>query len=264
MDYNEKEKKWIEEYQDSLEHVGEMITAHMDLMKYFKAKTYEDAFGRYLEACRPILESLEHRVVLDAKHRDDYIEEMAKQFVYQLSVDSKGKRKKGKLEQYKIILALYTVPMIQELRLDISEDFVKKVHEFWGDSNPEFPFQIGTYSELKEGFRKKQFCYITTAVCEYQNKDDDCYELTMFRRFRDTYLREQENGEALIEEYYEFAPQIIKQIEFIRNEDEVYPLIWSNYLQPCLRLIETGDYEACFMLYKGMVNTLKERYCVCC
>ena len=260
----EKEQQWKEEYQSSLEHVGEMITAHMDLMKYFKAKTYESAFCKYMEECRPILESLEHIVLLDFEHRDEYIEEMTKQFVNQLSTDSKGKIKKGKLEQYKIILALYTIPMIQELSLDISDEFAKKIHEIWCNVNPELPFQIGTYSELKEGFRKKQFCYITTAVCKYQDKEDDCYELTMFRRFRDCYLRKQEDGEDLIKEYYESAPQIIKQIEFLRKEDEAYPDIWENYLKPCLRLIETGENEACFILYKDMINALRKQYCACC
>ena len=29
-------------------------------------------------------------------------------------------------------------------------------------------------------------CYITTATCEEYGKSDNCYELTMFRSFRDT------------------------------------------------------------------------------
>lgn len=34
-------------------------------------------------------------------------------------------------------------------------------------------------------------CFITTAVCDSFNKLDDCYELTMFRDFRDNWLKKQ-------------------------------------------------------------------------
>lgn len=41
-------------------------------------------------------------------------------------------------------------------------------------------------------------CYITTAVCGSFGKSDDCYELTMFRDFRDSWLRRQEDGKEII------------------------------------------------------------------
>jgi hypothetical protein len=56
-------------------------------------------------------------------------------------------------------------------------------------------------------------CFITTAVCEMFDKPDDCYELTMFRNFRDEYLKKQSDGEMLIVECYQIAPIIVSRID---------------------------------------------------
>ena len=41
-------------------------------------------------------------------------------------------------------------------------------------------------------FGRRGGCYITTAVCEFYGKPDDCHELTQFRKFRDEWLAKQE------------------------------------------------------------------------
>lgn len=249
------------EYEYALEHVGEIVTKHLNLMKYFKAKSYENAFYEYMDSCRPILESLEEIAKQEPDNKDTYIKEMAENFVTQLSMDEKGKQVKGsKLDQYKFIIALYTVPMIGELNLEISNELIEAINEQWNTAYPEHIFKIGTFGKLKDGFRQKKLCYITTAVCRYQNKDDDCYELTMFRTFRDNYMKKQVNGEALMNEYYEIAPQIVAKIHVSGNEDRVYPYILETYLTPCLEKLEQGDKEGCMKLYKEMVRNLKEEY----
>ncbi|GHU54664.1 hypothetical protein FACS1894132_09650 [Clostridia bacterium] len=58
----------------------------------------------------------------------------------------------------------------------------------------------------------KSGCYITTAVCTSLEKPDDCYELTLLRNFRDTFLKNQPDGETLIKPYYEDAPRIVDKI----------------------------------------------------
>lgn len=249
------------EYNYALEHIGEIVTKHQNLMKYFKAKSYENAFYEYMDSCRPILESLEEKTKKEPDNRDTYIKEMAEHFINQLSMDEKGKQVKGsKLDHYKFILALYTVPMIGELNLEISNDFNTAIHEQWNTVNPQHIFQIGTFGKLKDGFRQKKLCYITTAICRYQKKEDDCYELTMLRAFRDNYMKKQNNGESLINEYYEIAPQIVAKIDVSGKQDIIYPRIWEMYLKPCLTKLEQGENEACMKLYKDMVNNLKEEY----
>lgn len=104
--------------------------------------------------------------------------------------------------------------------------------------------------------KKKSSCFITTAVCDNFGKADDCYELTMFRSFRDNWLANQPEGESLINEYYRIAPNIVNKINQLRNAKEIYQQIWNEYLQPCLLFIENGKYLECESKYVEMVHKL--------
>ena len=100
-------------------------------------------------------------------------------------------------------------------------------------------------------------CYITTAVCEYYGKDDNCEELTVLRQYRDSWLRKQADGEALIAEYYCSAPfmvNIMKQSTFYADYCEY---LMQNYINPCIRLIQEGCYMECKNLYIEMVLCVK-------
>lgn len=101
-------------------------------------------------------------------------------------------------------------------------------------------------------------CYITTAVCDSFGKLDDCYELTMFRNFRDNWLIKQSDGKTLIEEYYNTAPDIVNKINSLDNKNEIYMNIWNEYLSCCLNYLENKKYNECKELYCRMVNVLKK------
>lgn len=103
-------------------------------------------------------------------------------------------------------------------------------------------------------------CYITTAVCKFQNKPDDCYELTQFRNFRDEWLVKQVQGQKLISEYYETAPKIVAQIDKLANKDEIYTNINEQYLIPCLKYIENKKMAQCEKHYTKMMNDLYKEY----
>lgn len=103
-------------------------------------------------------------------------------------------------------------------------------------------------------------CFITTAVCDNFGKPDDCYELTMFRKFRDTWLLEQEDGESLVKEYYAIAPHIVSKIDLLNNAKEIYHGIWVDYLKPCLLDLESDNKISCKERYVQMVMELKEKY----
>ena len=109
--------------------------------------------------------------------------------------------------------------------------------------------------------KKSSLCFITTAVCKYFDKPDDCYELTALRKFRDTWLVAQPGGKELIEEYYVNAPCIVKEIDGSPKKDEIYIHIWNDYLEPCLKLIELGANDTCKKLYIDMVHELEARFC---
>ncbi len=115
--------------------------------------------------------------------------------------------------------------------------------------------------EKLESFGKKSSsgCFITTAVCQTFGKPDDCYELTMFRRFRDMWLSKQPGGKSLISEYYAVAPAIVENIDGSADAEHVYQKIWELYLNPCLHYLENEQYEDCKNLYVDMVTRLKKR-----
>ena len=106
----------------------------------------------------------------------------------------------------------------------------------------------------------KAKCFITTAVCEYFNKADDCYELTNLRQFRDEWLSCQPEGKELIIEYYDIAPIIVKNLEILPAKDTIYNELWNNYISLCLKHIENNEYQRCKELYISMVSYLKKKF----
>ena len=114
-----------------------------------------------------------------------------------------------------------------------------------------------TYTPPKPTSNNKGWCFITTAVCEYFNKPDNCYELTVLREYRDNWLAKQEPGVMLIKEYYDIAPKIVGILQNHDERDVIYGEIWEKYINPCIKLIEMIEYHSCRELYSEMVDTLK-------
>lgn len=100
------------------------------------------------------------------------------------------------------------------------------------------------------------FCFITTAVCEYMGKADNCAELQTMRKFRDEWLAFQPGGQELIERYYEIAPGIVKRLKASPLYAYYCKCLWDEYLSVCLEMISRGEYEECRKHYTEMV----ERY----
>ena len=106
---------------------------------------------------------------------------------------------------------------------------------------------------MKPGGKHKG-CFLTTAVCEYLGKTDDCEELTTLRAYRDEWLAKQPGGVELIEEYYEIAPGIVRAMKDSPNYGELCEELLSSYIRPCLALINQGRNEECKRLYIEMVR----------
>lgn len=102
-------------------------------------------------------------------------------------------------------------------------------------------------------------CFITTAVCDYLGKPDDCQELMDFRRFRDSWLRHQPGGEALVREYYETAPELVRRMHASDAYADICTEIWRDYLLPCQKMIHEDRLEDCRDHYVAMVRHLQER-----
>ena len=118
----------------------------------------------------------------------------------------------------------------------------------------------GEYCSKKCKRKKEGGCFITTAVCQSFGKADDCYELNIFRGYRDKWLKAQQDGNDLIQEYYEIAPRITKAIDEKPDKQLIYVDIWKKHLQPCLEAIELDQNDLCRERYVAMVRELAVKY----
>lgn len=245
------------------EHVMDTINQFIGIEKEVTRSGYKGSFDRYLTGCSPIFCQLDKAVAAGAITLDEAVE------YYLDALKNRWETKKSwkqsltaMMDTDKFVIAIYLVPMVRKLELDISEDYCKRLNERWLELYPKSPFYLGTYEEMTAGFNKKFFglCFITTAVCRHSGKPDDCAELTAFRGFRDGYLRACADGPALIDKYYDIAPGIVLHLELDSDRDAKYEAIRKNYLEPCFSDIRAGRLARCKERYTDMVLTLEKEY----
>lgn len=100
-------------------------------------------------------------------------------------------------------------------------------------------------------------CYLTTACMKHFNTlfDDNCYELTVLRWFRDNYVSKED-----IEHYYTTAPIIVESINNEEENDIIYHYIYDNIVDVCVSAIEKGNYEFAYNRYKSSILSLEETF----
>ena len=103
-------------------------------------------------------------------------------------------------------------------------------------------------------------CFITSACVIAMGKDDDCYELTLLRNFRDNYLKKTKTGIEDVKKYYEIAPQIVKKIDSSINKKTIYQGIYDSMISPCIKYIERCEYEKAHYHYRMEVIKLSDLY----
>ena len=136
----------------------------------------------------------------------------------------------------------------------------RRIVEVWNEKKvTSLTLSRSSYDDIAEGFRSK-LCYITTAVCEHMQKEDDCYEMQVMRRFRDEYLMQTDEGRSIIKDYYEVAPGIVMILNMQKDAAAIYKQLYCKYLLPCVQLIEQGKKAQCQALYMQMVQNLKMQY----
>lgn len=95
-------------------------------------------------------------------------------------------------------------------------------------------------------------CFLTTACCEHKGLPDDCEELTALRKFRDEHLMLTEEGKALVEEYYNIAPEIVDKIMKNERKDEI---LEAMYMEICkiVEMLKNNENDMAMRAYRGMV-----------
>ena len=102
----------------------------------------------------------------------------------------------------------------------------------------------------------KPGCFLTSACVEAKGLSDNCYELNTLRSFRDNYLRNMPGGLAEIETYYRVSPVIVAEIHKKDDAFAILSSLYDNLVQPCVKMIENGDYSGAYGHYKATVSGL--------
>ena len=100
-------------------------------------------------------------------------------------------------------------------------------------------------------------CYLISACMKYfqEEFDDNCYELTILRWFRDNFVSKED-----IEHYYEVAPIIVESINNEERANTIYDYIYDNVVDYCVEQIEQGNYDKAYSRYRNSVLALEEQF----
>lgn len=243
------------------ENLESLLEDALSSIGAFRKKTYDTTFSNLYEEYKDTVERLEAHLGDTNEETDlgqiaiiipDYAQKKLEQAL-------KKEQKKLSMD-LNLAMAAYVIPVLTYTRQPKCDKLAEEIISLWNERNVTgLVLSKSSYEKIAGGF-KKGFCYITTAVCEDQNKPDDCRELTVLRTYRDQYMMCTEEGQKLVEEYYDIAPAIVYAINMHKDASAVYQGIYNEYLIPCIAFAENGENDACRELYKKMVRTLEKEY----
>lgn len=234
----------------------------------FGRETYEGSFESYLDENYAVWESLRRLFISEAD-----IEVISSEVAEAVSAKAQGlieeQKNRIKKEEKQLNINMYMVsyflPAVISCQSYPKEGngtlMAKIICEKWHEAFPKYKIQYADYHTIQSGF-KQRLCYITTAVCEGLNKGRDCEELQLLKRYRDEYLAGTEEGDALIKEYYNIAPTIVKRMEKEADRDGKYRYLWERYIKDCVSMIQAERFEECRSTYEQMMEELKAEYLV--
>lgn len=244
----EQEEKWIQE---------------------FGRDTYAASFEEYLAENRELWNSF--RQLFREETNDEETENAVADVLVNKAkelVDMQNKRITREKTQLNINLYMvsYVFPALLECQEYRQKDgnagkMAETICKKWKETFPKYAIQYADFDSIKSGFKQK-LCYITTAVCQGLHKTQDCHELELLKKYRDEYLLKQDDGEAVIREYYDIAPTIVKRMEKEDAPEEKYRYLWEHYLKCCVAMIEAGKVEECRDVYEKMVEELRRQYII--
>ena len=240
---------------------NELIAVFEETMNCkFRKKHYASDMEEMLEKHSAFLQETIEQCEKSEEMRDFVVSCIPEYALSRLrEISSKRKRELAAFD-YNLNMVAYFLPLLGEMESEIKEEFIRDITETWNKQIPDAKIAFSSYENIKKGFRRSVFCYITTAVCRSLGRPDDCYELNTLRDYRDSYLLSTDEGREMVQDYYNIAPTIVKRINKKAEADEIYENIWKTYLSPCITMIENGENEKCRDLYSSMVRKLEARY----
>ncbi|MBQ6796749.1 MAG: hypothetical protein IJP10_01930 [Clostridia bacterium] len=112
----------------------------------------------------------------------------------------------------------------------------------------------------KDNNKSSGGCYLTSACVDARSLPDDCHELTSMRALRDKYIRTLPEGDAVISDYYRYAPEIVEKINQSSDSKTILEKIYTDMILPCVKLFDAQKYHEAYILYKKYAESLKAEY----
>lgn len=258
--------------QEMLTRIGSLLEQAEVRTAEFRKDTYESSFRDHLERNQELFRQLaELYVSEDRSEQEKNCEEFARAFADKAQEVCGRETRRAKRDRARLNLNLYMVSYFLPALVEYDREYVGSKGQVkaltdavcgeWEKRRELGHIETADYETIKGGFRNK-LCFVTTAVCMGLKKPQDCPELAMMKRYRDEYLIKQTDGEALVKEYYDIAPTIVKRIARTEHAEDVYRYLWEHYLCECLALLESGKPKECGELYKQMMFSLKQQYLI--
>jgi len=101
---------------------------------------------------------------------------------------------------------------------------------------------------------KKGGCFITTAAVKYNQETDDGDTLNTLRQFRDSFMSTKPHLQDLVKQYYDIAPALVEKLEASPNAQQIFNILYNQYILPAKQKIKAGDNDAALLLYLGLVR----------
>lgn len=260
----ERDKEDDQHFSYLKEHFHELFEQVEFTMDQFNRTDYSTSFENFRKKNVVLLnhlsELLEYHVM-----RDEYFQELIQKIFHvtdSLLAEQKTRSKKDSMQlTINLFMVSYFLPSVLEQRTVYAKKFADDICIEWAKKYKNANIQAATYQSIQGGFKRK-LCYVTTAVCQSLNKPLNCEELVLLKSYRDEVLLLQEDGKALVDEYYDIAPTILKRIERITNKDQFYEELYNEYLVQCVKYIKEKRFKECKLLYMSMVQKLKNDFFV--
>lgn len=100
-------------------------------------------------------------------------------------------------------------------------------------------------------------CFITTAMCEFYNKPDDCDELETLRGFRDEYMLGSDELKPLVQEYYIEAPKIVDKLNKLQFKRVYYRHI-ADMIRDAVDAVKMKRNKLALKIYSDMFHFAKQ------
>ena len=127
-------------YDRAVSRLGWCIKNFGGYQKKIMRDVFFEAFETYETGCAPVIQELARGVA--PEQQTQLLGRAAAAMLDELEA---GWQKKGDMEDEKIVLAIFFVPMVRKQQLPISEEFVTILQKQWVERYPKSPFYLGDY-----------------------------------------------------------------------------------------------------------------------